>query len=187
MANDIEGLQQGGVQDSGNDLRKSWGPRGWLRAICPHHPGQLSGYTGADSALSSPSFWGLVTVLQAEYRAGQAPAGAGQGQQGAGGKVGGRAAGGAAAQGPGGQGGRRGETGPAVAGEGRRHPSCPCILPTKPLRLAHPATWGRLSSAVTVAAGDPGRAGTGTLSLGLVTGDAWSASSGRHLCAWHLF
>lgn len=66
-------------------------------------------------------------------------------------------------------------------------PLVPCTPPARPLCLAHPATRGRLSSAVTVAAGDPGRAGTGTLSLGLVTGDAWSASSGCHLCAWHLF
>lgn len=85
----------------------------------------------ADTRLLQSVSWGLVTVLQAEHRAGQAPAGAQQGQQGAGGEIRGCAAGGTAAKGPGDQNSRLGEAGPTAASE--CHLGAPFTPPTKPL------------------------------------------------------
>lgn len=96
--------------------------------------GQLSRLARADSSPLVSVSQGLVPLLQAECGASQTPAGARQGQQGAGGEVGGRAAGGAAAEGSGGQGSRLREAGPAAAGEsGGSHFSAPFIPPTRPV------------------------------------------------------
>ena len=83
----------------------------------PSQPGTVLGLATADlSPLLSVS-WGLVTVLQAEHRVGQAPARAQQGQQGAGGEVRGSTAGGAAAEGSGGQSNCLREAGSTATGE----------------------------------------------------------------------
>lgn len=137
--------------------------------------GQLSGLTTADSSPLLSFSWGLVTVLQAECRAGQAPAGAQQSQQGAGGKIRGLAAGRTAAEGSGGQGSRLRETGPAAASE-----LCGGYL--NPLFT----TPSHAFPAITVTAGNSCRAGAGTLSLGLVNNcDSWLGLNGCFLCAKH--
>lgn len=81
-------------------------PGGKAQIMVPFTWGQLLGLATADSSPLPSVTWGLVTILQAECGAGQAPTGTQQGQQGASGEVRGHTAGGAAAEGSGSQGSR---------------------------------------------------------------------------------